>query len=144
MRSNSKTETGFVLPAEQTVTLGTPGYIKLNEDTQQHDAKPRSYAELNPELENDDSKPAAAKSYFNSTALNGTEVVKIDMHDYRRLLGKVLGTLDMALANKQQHTAATRSVREAFDATYNQMMDLTYPDSNCASSDSNGYAVSPR
>lgn len=56
------------------------------------------------------------------------EVYKIHAQDYKRLLGHVLNALDASLPNKQQHAAATRMVRNHFDKTYYQMMQLTSPD----------------
>ncbi len=53
---------------------------------------------------------------------------KIDRIAYEQLLGHVLDALDASLPNKQQHAAATRMVRNAFDKTYYGMMRLTYPE----------------
>jgi hypothetical protein len=54
---------------------------------------------------------------------------KITMSEYRCLLGKVLDVVDASTANKQQHAAATRMVRKAFNAAYVHMLEFTFPES---------------
>lgn len=69
-------------------------------------------------------------------------VYKLEQLQYSKLLGAVLGTLDMSLPNKQQHAAATHAIRKAFDATYFHMLELTYPDASFGS-ESGSYSVEP-
>jgi hypothetical protein len=86
----------------------------------------------------------AADKAFKSDSINATvagEWWKVNAQDYKRLLGQVLDAIDASLPNKQQHTAATRMVRNAFDKTYYEMMRLTHPD--CAFGGTDCYAVEP-
>lgn len=65
---------------------------------------------------------------------------KITLSEYQRLLGKVMDALDAAVPNKQQHAAATRIARKAFDAAYHDMLrDF----GGCGSLPLGAYAVEP-
>lgn len=68
-------------------------------------------------------------------------VYKIRMSDYRQVLTSMLDVLHLALPNKQQHSAAVRTVREAVDKGYFRMLSETHPD--CAYGHGPEYAVEP-